>query len=263
MVETGGILVKCKICEKDSKHIFSAKILQKYDGIKYYHCSCCGFLQTEEPYWLEEAYVDAIAKLDTGIMERNISLSKIASSIIYFLFDKTGTFLDYGGGHGIFTRMMRDIGFDFYWYDIHAKNLVAKGFEYSNSIKNIELLTAIECFEHFVDPIKEIENILAISKNILFTTQLLPQPVPAPKDWWYYCLQTGQHISFYSKKTLDFIAQKYGLNVYTWGGNHLLTKKQVSNFVFNKIMQYRKGLLFNYVKNRMKSKTGSDNESFI
>jgi hypothetical protein len=159
--------------------------------------------------------------------------------------------------------MMRDIGFDFYWYDLYAQNLVAKGFEYSDSLKNIELITSLECFEHFVKPRDEIEKLLSISKNILFTTQLLPNPVPNPNNWWYYCLQTGQHISFYSKKTLNFIASTYGLSVYTWGGNHLLTEKKVSNFLFNKIMKYRKGFLFNYVKRRTKSKTGSDFESFI
>lgn len=255
--------MRCKICNNVSGYIFSATILDTYNDVKYYHCSHCGFLQTEEPFWLAEAYVDAIAKLDTGIMERNFGLAKIASAIIYFLFNKDAKFLDYGGGHGIFTRIMRDIGFDFYWYDVYAQNLVAKGFEYVDSIKNFELITAIECFEHFVDPKNEIENLLAVSKNILFTTQLLPQPIPKPTEWWYYCLKTGQHISFYSKRTLDFIAGKHGLYRYTWGGNHLLTEKKVNHFVFNKIMQYRKGFLFNYVKKRMKSKTGSDCESFI
>lgn len=45
----------CKICGSETSQKFKAKILVKYD-INYYHCENCGFLQTEEPFWLEEAY---------------------------------------------------------------------------------------------------------------------------------------------------------------------------------------------------------------
>jgi glycosyltransferase involved in cell wall biosynthesis len=50
---------KCKVCGSNSPYFASAKILQKYD-VKYYQCHSCGFVQTEEPYWLNEAYTDAI-----------------------------------------------------------------------------------------------------------------------------------------------------------------------------------------------------------
>ena len=123
--------MNCKICNKKSNYIFNAKILNKYN-IEYYHCPNCGFLQTEEPFWLEEAYKESINISDTGIMVRNLYLSKITTLIIYFLFDKNKKFLDYAGGYGIFVRLMRDIGFDFYWYDKYSENLLARGFEYKN-----------------------------------------------------------------------------------------------------------------------------------
>jgi len=47
--------MKCKICSNETYNIFSAKILNK-NNIKYFYCDYCGFLQTEEPYWLKEAY---------------------------------------------------------------------------------------------------------------------------------------------------------------------------------------------------------------
>jgi hypothetical protein len=60
--------VICKICNKANDSIFTLKILNKYE-IKYYHCSCCGFLQTEEPYWLDEAYSESI---NVSYMQRNL-----------------------------------------------------------------------------------------------------------------------------------------------------------------------------------------------
>jgi hypothetical protein len=250
--------MKCKICNNDSKEIFTAKILGKYN-IKYFNCPVCGFLQTEEPFWLDEAYTQAISSLDTGAIERNISFSKLTSVLIYFLFNRNGRFLDFGGGHGVFTRMMRDIGFDFYWDDFYAQNIFADGFEYKKDQK-IELVTAFECFEHFVNPKLELESLFKISSNILFSTGVLPDPIPAPGKWWYYCFETGQHISFYSSKTLKFIAKKYGLNIYSWGGLHLFTKKNLNAYVFNKILHHSKKWLFNYVNKRMSSLSCKDHE---
>ena len=103
----------CKICAKSTIKTFEAKILSKYD-ISYFQCTECGFLQTEEPYWLVEAYDSSISLSDTGIMSRNFFLAKVASTLIYYLFDKKSKFVDYAGGYGIFTRLMRDIGFDFF-----------------------------------------------------------------------------------------------------------------------------------------------------
>jgi len=120
---------------------------------------------------------------------------------------------------------MRDIGFDFYWNDKYTQNIFARGFE-GGLLDNYEAITTFESFEHFVEPIKEIENMLLISKNIIFTTELLPSPVvPYPDKWWYYGLEHGQHISFYSEKTLNYIAKKYNLFLYKVGSIHLLHKK--------------------------------------
>ena len=174
--------MNCKICNHVTKNIFSITILNKYN-VKYYYCSHCGFLQTEEPYWLKEAYSNSISITDTGIMARNIGSSKITAVILYFLFKKFDKFFDFGGGYGIFTRLMRDIGFDFYWYDPHSINLLARSFETANKNYKYELVTAFEVFEHFAEPIKEMESMLQFSDNILFSTELLSSTLPKTGEW--------------------------------------------------------------------------------
>jgi uncharacterized Zn finger protein len=42
----------CKICGHLSQKFDVAKILNKYN-VNYYCCLECGFVQTDEPYWLE------------------------------------------------------------------------------------------------------------------------------------------------------------------------------------------------------------------
>ncbi len=220
--------MRCKICNQSNKKIFSAKLLNKYE-IEYFHCDNCGFLQTEEPYWLEEAYSESINISDTGYLQRNISLSKKIAILLTLFFDRNAKFLDYAGGYGVFVRLMRDIGFDFYWDDKYTENIFAKGFEYRND--NIGAITTFESFEHFVHPLEEIEKILTISKNIIFTTLMLPNPVPYPKEWWYYGLEHGQHISFYDKRTFEYIAKKYSLNYIYVDDLHILSEKNISKYM--------------------------------
>ncbi len=62
---------KCPICNSVGKEIFTGKILKKYD-VKYYQCPECALVYTESPYWLSEAYSDAISRYDTGVMQRNV-----------------------------------------------------------------------------------------------------------------------------------------------------------------------------------------------
>lgn len=224
----------CKICGNQSKKMFSSLILNKYE-VDYFHCNHCEFIQTEEPHWLEEAYSSSINMTDTGILARNKIMATKLTSVIFNHFDIHGKFLDYAGGYGLLTREMRDRGFNYYWQDKYTSNLVARGFEYSDKIKPIELITSFESFEHFYDPISEINDILSISRSILFSTELYSMPVPHPEKWWYYGREHGQHISLYSIKTLRFIASEYGLNLLSNGsGIHLLTEKNITNKEFLK-----------------------------
>ena len=151
--------MNCKICGTLSEFVFEAKVLNKYE-VKYFSCPNCEYLFTENPYWLDEAYNRAINISDTGLISRNIFLSKVVSTLIYFFFNKKGRFLDYAGGYGLFTRLMRDTGFDFYWHDPYCENLFANGFEYDmNNEIHFELATAFEVFEHFSEPVNELKKI--------------------------------------------------------------------------------------------------------
>ena len=250
----------CKICNSNVQPAFTSKILKKYDVV-YFTCNNCGLLFTENPIWLEEAYSRPINISDTGLLDRNLYFSQVLSVIIYFAFNKDAQFLDYAGGYGIFTRLMRDIGFDFLWKDPHTQNLLANGFEYNgDSNLKFELITAFEVFEHLTDPKTEIEKMLEITDSIILSTELLPVEVPDPKNWWYFGFEHGQHITFFSEKTFIYLSKKYNLNYYYIDGIILLTKRKLNPsklFLLKKMRNY--GLL-QYVKKMMQSKTFTDHQ---
>jgi len=252
--------MNCKICGSPTKELFKEKILNKYD-VMFFHCTNCHFVFSEEPYWLDEAYSTAINLTDTGLLERNVYFNRVISVLLYFFFNRNGKFLDYAGGYGVFARLIRDIGFDFYWDDKHCDNLFARGFEYNiDQPGKTEAVTALEVFEHLSDPISEIEKILQISDTIIFSTQLLPENTPGPGEWWFYAFEHGQHVSFYSAQTLQKLSSKFNLNVFSFGSLHILTRKELNQEMAKLFMKLSKVGLFYFVKKMMKSRTWEDHK---
>lgn len=242
--------MNCKICGANSKFFANAELLRKY-AVSYFICENCGFVQTEEPYWLSEAYSQPINRNDVGIVDRNIRLAKISKAIISILFNPQSKFIDYGGGFGLFVRLMRDAGFDFYHHDKYCENIFAQDFEAEPDKDSYELLTAFEVFEHLANPLEGIEQMLAFSKNILFTTEILPSNNPKPGEWWYYIPEYGQHISFYTIESLSVIARKFSMKLYTNGSSlHLLTGNNFSPLIFKLLFRHRVVAFLNLVLSR-------------
>ena len=75
----------CKICSGDTFVFDTATILNKY-FVKYYKCLDCGFICAEHPYWLNEAYSEAISALDVGLIGRNLNNAPVLARILDTLY---------------------------------------------------------------------------------------------------------------------------------------------------------------------------------
>jgi len=221
--------LNCNICHAPTQEVFRAKILAKYEA-PYFQWAQCGFLRAPDPFWLPESYASAITALDIGMLKRNLELREVVPAIVRIYFDPSAKFVDYGGGYGMLVRLLRDRGLDFYRQDIYAENLFAKNFDVSDlGTTKFEVLTAFEVFEHLENPAEEMEKMLQLSDNILFSTELQPIPHPTPETWWYILPEIGQHISFFSKKSLEALAKRMGLHLSTNGKNlHLLSRRKIA-----------------------------------
>lgn len=216
-------MTRCKICDAEARSFGRLQILQKYD-IAYFRCTDCGFVQTEDPYWLEEAYADAIVFSDLGLIARNVRLSRIAARLIHACFDATAPCVDYGGGYGIFVRLMRDRGVNFFHHDPHAENLFARHFP-ADSDSRYEVATAFEVFEHLAQPLETAARLDRLAPNWLISTELLPSPAPEPGRWWYYVPEGGQHVALYTRRSLQVLAERFGRQLISNGRNlHLFSQ---------------------------------------
>lgn len=256
----------CNICGKPVERLFGGEVLQKY-LVEYFLCKDCGYIQTETPFWQEEAYTNPINKNDTGIVGRNINFTNRIAPLLWYGFNPSGVYLDWAGGYGLFVRMMRDVGFDFRWTDPYAENIFAKTAK-KGEVNHFELITCFEVFEHLEHPLQQLEQLLELSDSILISTELFDvKDIPQLDDWYYYAPQHGQHISFYSVETLRFIAKKYDLNLITNNFNlHLFTRRKVNHRLLSTFFLSGHRLLLlpfiEYVKLRMQPRTLADSGLF-
>jgi len=249
---------ECRLCGHRTRSVFTARVLGRH-MVEYQHCGNCGLLQTERPYWLDEAYTPPVNPSDTHVLVRPLAHSQEVSSIILAFFDRNARFVDYGGGCGIFTRLMRDRGFDYYWMDPYSENLMARGFEYDGNGR-VEAVSSFETFEHFVEPREDIAKILDVSNSLIISTELLPDPLPGPEEWWYYGLEHGQHIAFYSQRTMDHIAQEHGLLHYRCGSVQLLVPRRLNRAMLGLISRLPAGVVNAWNRLSMPSRTLTDME---
>ena len=184
------------------------RVLGRHD-VRYFHGPACDLMQTEAPYWLEEAYGSTAPSLDTGAIRRTQNNADLVRAVATLLDVRPGEpCLDYGAGPGILVRAMRDAGIDFRWHDRYARNLFAEGFEGSTS-QAYRLVTAFEVWEHLPDVAAALETFFAPQHDALLISTFLHRGGHRDK-WWYYVPETGQHVAFFSARTMAFVAERFG-----------------------------------------------------
>jgi hypothetical protein len=196
-----------------SELLFSHDVLGKYKA-NYIFDEEVGYIFVQEPYWREEAYSNAIAATDTGVLARNTRNVDIVGGLISrskYPFDRG---VDLGGGYGLFVRGMRDAGFHFYWTDEYADNLFARGFEAERGPYDVAV--AFEVLEHLQSPIdflRRARKKFGFDTCFFSATCFDEQELPGT-DWWYWSFETGQHISFFSERALRWVAEKLGMQLW-------------------------------------------------
>jgi hypothetical protein len=239
-------MTACKICSSSTTALGTATVLDRHEA-NFVRCAVCGFVSVVEPTWLDEAYGQPINETDIGLLDRNVTLAAQSARIIATCFDHTGEFLDFGGGYGVLVRLMRDRGFSFRLCDEYTANLFAGGLSVTEvEMGSYELITAFEVIEHLVDPARELHRLLEHSGSVLFSTELLPSPTPALTDWWYYGLEHGQHLSFFTREAFRRLAEHSGRRYLTDGHTlHLITDRPISERRFRLVAGSRLNPLVN------------------
>lgn len=139
-----------------------------------------------------------------------------------------GKILDVGCATGEFLSVARDFGYSVEGLElskwsseiakkknikIFRKTLKALATHYSNKY---DIITLFGVIEHFENPKKEIQNIVKLLKPgglvVIWTGDINSISSKILRhDWWYW---QGQHIQYFSQRSLTLLAKKYGLNFF-------------------------------------------------
>ena len=214
----------CRVCGCAARYVYTLRLLAR--AVDYFDCANCGYLQTQAPDWLADAYARPINDVDTGIMARNqLNVGRVVMTLLTFG-RLQGRVFDHAGGFGVLERVLRDAGIDARWSDKYCENLLARGFEVDGG--KYDLLTAFEVFEHLLDPLVELREMLEVAPVVLLSTELILRRETPPQDWWYLGPEHGQHIGFFRVETLQLMATKLGCHCASDGRSvHLFSHQPV------------------------------------
>lgn len=210
--------MECKICgSKDLKEVTAY-------GKKYYNCHACDFIFIDESHLMTKEEELAEYELHENTIENEgyvRMFEKFMEEGFYPYVEPPKRVLDFGCGPGpVLSELMKRKGYEVEVYDIFYAPDKPEGL--------FDAVTSTEVFEHFINPLKEIEFIVSIMKKgayLSVMTQYHPKDEEKFKKWWYN--REDSHISFYTEETFEYIASKYALEyVYSNGKNLSVFKKR-------------------------------------
>jgi hypothetical protein len=217
----------CPVTGTPMRPVFTHLVLGKYQ-VRYFFSDQSGIIQTEQPFWLEEAYRSVISELDTWTAMRNVGNARRLEPLLSLLFPADAVFVDVACGYGMLTRLMRDSGFNFFGYDKFCTNIFSQPFQAQPGTK-AAAVCAFEVLEHLMDPIEFLgEQFRTYQTDTIIASTTLFAGEPPDFDWPYYSFESGQHVTIYQARSLELIARGLQCHYYRLPHDiHLLTKRSI------------------------------------
>ncbi len=208
------IAIPCPLCQSQSV----APYHQDKDA-HYLSCSRCDLVFMDKAYHLSEKQEKLrYDQHQNNPDDRNYQafLSQVFKPVKAQI-KKGAKGLDFGSGPGpTLSLMFEKSG--------HQMDLFDKFYANNPEVfqRHYDFITATEVFEHLSDPGFELERLFATLKIggvLAIMTQMITKEVDFPT--WYY-KNDPTHICFFSKKTMRYLAQQWGVKVKFFAGNVVL-----------------------------------------
>lgn len=238
------VIRKCKICNSACNHLSDVdlnktcgdanKHFPEKSGITvpYFRCSNCDFIYTDffdlftSELWEDIIYNEAYYQdIDPDYAHvRPHTDAKFAKALLD-TFANCSTAIDYGAGNGLLSSRLRAMGYNYDAYDPFGHVFLNPANKHKYS-----MCTAFEVIEHTPNPNVFFSNILELcpSKHLLLVVGTVThnkQDITAGLNSWWYAAPRNGHISLFSRKSLDILANKNRLRYWSLSKNtHIFYK---------------------------------------
>jgi SAM-dependent methyltransferase len=187
----------------------------------YYHrCDGCGLIFTNAfDHWSKADYLQHIYNDDYVLVDPDyIDVRPEGNAVFILDFIRKGhalTCLDYGGGNGKLTALLREGGVDAHTWDPmdEAGNAPPSG--------SFDFISAFEVLEHTPEPVATVEQALGLLNErgvLLFSTLTIDHVPPRGMDNWYIAPRNG-HITLYTKRSLQTMFAALGYRLHHFNDN--------------------------------------------
>jgi SAM-dependent methyltransferase len=205
MMSSAGNDNSCRLCGDVLTPVFRKLLLGQHD-VQFFQCGSCQAMQTEKPYWLDEAYNPSNERFDSGQVTRSILNAAFLNWLITVVELPSPRVLDYGCGSGLLVRLLRDSGLDAWGLDRHSNPRLSLGYQVNDS-DGFDVINLCEVIEHFDQPRAALDEIFKANPSLLVVqTAIMVEPDPS---WFYLADFHGQHIFFLTVTTINWIARNY------------------------------------------------------
>lgn len=215
---------RCRLCSGTLTYTWTLKTLKQYYA-NYFECNDCHSLLVINPFWLSEAYqkedeLALTANPDQGRFGRNFTTYLYIQALTHSgLIRKSHNIVDFGGGYGLLTAMLRQSGYDAWTFDEYIDKPLLSGNYHIDDLsvipdQSVDVITAFEVLEHLSDPVstwRHIRRILKEDGTLLVSTCLYDAAVHQ-QDWFYLTPEQGQHITLWSDSALRKYAKDFGFS---------------------------------------------------
>ena len=194
----------CALCGALGSSRLRYYVLAKHE-VNLCECLSCGFVFVADPHWLAESFGSELNRLDVGSVDRTLLVSQFVRGLLGMSPARRGwTVLDFGGGDGLLTRLLRDVGVDCRWEDPYCEPVYDVGPPH-DEVRRFDLAVMGEVALHLTEPLATFRDLIERCDRVLFTATVPTDPIPA--DWWYLMPSTGQHVAFYPTRAIAHIAK--------------------------------------------------------
>ncbi len=216
---------RCKLCNGKLFYKFSLPLAGGLEGA-YFECSTCRMLQSQHLDELTPLALESITRpapeidLDSGAAWRLSCLATRVEQLVKLnvLPRASPSFnvLDFGCGTGFLVSYLahrfgwNTIGYDPFCTPAYGRNRAFADWEAVAQRGPYHLVIASEVFEHFIQPRPELARIRAVLAKegaCLYVTTGYYEPGKSDASWNYLAPQSGHHVSFFGRQTMEEVAR--------------------------------------------------------